>query len=55
MESSTKEAEFLDGIKTHDIEESELLNNDIYEEFEADMIHIDATDGNKFKSKPADN
>ena len=48
MKESTKEAEYLDGEKTHRIEESELLNNDYYEDFDAEMIHIDATVGNKF-------
>jgi hypothetical protein len=37
------------------VEESEMLDNDVYEDFdEADMINIDATVGNRFKTKQSD-
>ena len=39
-------------MKTHLIEESELIEDDIFEDFEAKMLHIDATKENKFTSKP---
>jgi hypothetical protein len=39
-------------MKTHLIEESELIEDDILEDYEAEMLHIDATKENKFTSKP---
>jgi hypothetical protein len=39
-------------MKTHLIEESELIEDDVLEDYEAEMLHIDATKENKFTSKP---
>ena len=39
-------------MKTHLIEESELIEDDTLEDFDAQMLHIDATKENKFTSKP---
>ena len=39
-------------MKTHLIEESELIEDDIFEDYDAEMLHIDATKENKFSSRP---
>lgn len=43
-----QQAEYLDGTKTHTIEQSELLQGDTFEEYDSEMLHIDATIDNKF-------